>query len=329
MKTKLSVRKNKTQKCLPLDLRIKIYKISRKLKFEGLTYKEISDILSIEFGIKIPRDTTYRWVKYRNKPDGTFNKFISKPSQELSYVIGVFLGDGCLRTQADNYEYAIRLKVKDKEFAEEFSRALAKILNKGKPYSVGKENDFTRGNRIRYRAQASSKLLSNFLSKPLGNLLFYVNPFYVEFLRGLFDSDGFTAISAKEKFNVGIGLVGTDLKILKFVRQILKENFEITCNISPTIKPDRKVIIWGKVYTAKKTVYSLMINKFEDVIKFYKNVGFSIKRKQEKIKDAIDLKQKFASEEAVKKWRQIYTKSEREWVKINPDSGDSPELSSR
>jgi len=318
-----------TQKILPLDVRLKIYERAKGMRRQGFTYKKISNILSKKYHIKIPKDTIYHWISDRNRPDGVFNKFIPKSSPELSYVIGVFLGDGYLKIEPKNYRYVIRLKVKDKEFAEEFSRALVKILNKTKPYKIWKENDFTRGNRSRYTALAGSKLLYIFLSKSLDDLLLHVKPFYAQFLRGLFDSDGFTAISAKEKFHVGIGLVGTNLRLLKFVRHVLEEKFNISCFISPTsIKPGAKVIIWGKSYTANKTVYSLTINKFNDVMEFYKNIGFSIIRKQGKIRDAISLKQNFDSIEASKRWRQVYMKPGREWVKKNVNSGDSPELSS-
>jgi len=318
-----------TQKILPLDVRLKIYERAKGMRRQGFTYKKISNTLSKRYHIKIPKDTIYHWISDRNRPDGVFNKFIPKPSPELSYVIGVFLGDGYLKIEPKNYRYVIRLKVKDKEFAEEFSRTLAKILHKDKPYLIWKENDYTRGNRSRYTALAGSKLLFNFLSKPLDGLLFYVKPFYAEFLRGLFDSDGFTAISATKNFNVKLGLVNTDLRLLKYVKKILEYKFNIHSSIISTKQKGKIKIIWNKSYIAKKEVYCLTIHKFSDVIKFIGKIKFSIKRKQEKMLDAIFIKQNFNSQEAVIRWKEFYTKVGREWVKINMNSGDSPEFSFR
>jgi len=125
-----------TQKNLPLNLRMEIYKVALQMKQNGLTYKEISNILSPKYGIKIPEDTIYRWVKNRNRPDGVFNKFTLKPSPNLSYLIGVFLGDGCTRVEPKRYKYFVRLKVKDREFAEEFAKRCAKLMGRTKPYLV-------------------------------------------------------------------------------------------------------------------------------------------------------------------------------------------------
>jgi len=54
---------------------------------------------------------------------------------ELAYVIGVLLGDGCIIREHKNM-YDIELKAKDYEFIEVLSRDMAKILNKKfkKPY---------------------------------------------------------------------------------------------------------------------------------------------------------------------------------------------------
>lgn len=253
-------------------------------------------------------------------------KFSPKPSPELSYTIGVFLGDGCVKIQPKGYRYIVKLKVKDKEFVEEFSRILSKLLDKSKPYAVWQESDFTRGNRFRYATQANSKLLVNFLSKSLDNLLLYIKPFYSEFLRGLFDSDGYTIICAKKKFTVKIGLVNSNLKLLKYVKKILKNEFGIYSLIKSCNQKNKIKIIWNRTYVAKKEVYNLTIPNFFNVIKFIEEIKFSIERKQEKMLDAIFLKQNFNPEEAVTKWEESYMKIGREWIK-RTDSGDSPKMS--
>jgi hypothetical protein len=57
-----------------------------------------------------------------------------RPSEELAYVIGVKVGDGYAgksRHTVKSYNRVrIGLKVKDREFAEEFGRCLAEVLGR-------------------------------------------------------------------------------------------------------------------------------------------------------------------------------------------------------
>ena len=303
---------------------MEIYENSKKLYNNGFGIKEISHKLFSEYKIQVPKDTIYRWVKNRNKPNGTFNVFVPKMSSELSYIVGVLFGDGTIRIRPQYYDYSIRLKVKDKDFAETFSMALAKTLNKPKPYLISKEKDFTRGNRLRYVCEGGSKSLIEFLSKPMSELLYFINPYYIDFLRGIFDSEGFTSITATKKFIVGAGMANTNLELLQFVKSTLDKEFGIASSIMLSMKKDEKVRIWGRNYKANKNVYTLIIRNSR-VKQFHEKIGFTIKRKQEKLKEALDLLEGSSSNEvALEKWRKNYTKVGREWRKIINSEG-SPE----
>lgn len=89
------------------------------------------------------------------------------------------------------------------------------------------------------------------------------------------------------------------------------------------MKPNER----GKNYTANKDVFVLTVNKIDDVKTFVSKIGFSLERKQGKLKYALFLKENFNEANAAEKWKELYIKNGREWIKKEVDSGSSPELS--
>lgn len=311
---------------IPIRIKFELYLKSIQLYKEGTSTRQIQRLLFSQFGINVRINTIYRWVTSRNRPDGLIRTFVAHPSRELSYLIGVLLGDGCT-TLGSNYKYIFKLKVKDLDFAEEFSKNISKLLNRDKLYPVHKEKDTTRGNRIRFAVEVSNRLLYEFLESPVEKLLVYASFYPSEFLKGLFDSDGFTSISAKNDFNVGLGLASAEEPILVFVKKLLQDKFQISSRISKSMSKGENVIIWGKNYTANKDVFVLTVNKIDDVKAFVSKIGFSLERKQGKLKYALFLKENFNEANAAEKWKELYIKNGREWIKKEVDSGSSPELS--
>jgi len=55
-------------------------------------------------------------------------KWKAKPSKELAYAIGIVHGDGSV-SKNESWYYIIELATIDKEFAEIFSKVMAKLLN--------------------------------------------------------------------------------------------------------------------------------------------------------------------------------------------------------
>ena len=56
-------------------------------------------------------------------------KWKAKPSKESAYVIGAIRGDGSICKDELRGQYIIQLYTIDKEFAEIFSKVMAKLLN--------------------------------------------------------------------------------------------------------------------------------------------------------------------------------------------------------
>jgi len=173
-------------------------------------YKRAMELLNMGLGptevsreLDIPKSTVKGWIYEYKIP--WLARWSPEPSKELAYVLGVLYGDGNLHLR--RYCYDIELMVKDYEFAEVFSRAVAKVLNKKyrKPIWSKSHN--------RWRIYYSSKAFHQWFRKQsLDTLKQYIehNRETVKyFLRGLYDSDG-NNYRCKLIF-----LYNNDLKLLK------------------------------------------------------------------------------------------------------------------
>jgi len=266
----------------PLELRIMLYDEVHRLRQKGLTYKEVIQEVERSHGVRLPISTVYFWLKGVYNPRRGIKLLPEslKPSRELSWVIGVIAGDGS--TWATKYNYNIRLKCKEFEFAKEFARCLEAIGCK--PW-IGMQDGY-------YIVSGYSRILYNLLKKPLDleKLKYYIE--YNEktitgFLRGLFDSEGYVN-------KIGYVLIyNTDLTLLDYVKRLL-----LTLKIEATgphlhtgtgegtLLHNKKT---GKTYYRRKNLYYLYI-KASSLERFAVLIGFSIKRKMNKL-----LKIRFAS----------------------------------
>jgi intein-encoded DNA endonuclease-like protein len=144
---------------LPLDKRMKLYRLVIELVERGLTYRRIQSAIFYHEGLRLSKGAISEWARGIHGPSGRVNPFRPRPCPELGYVIGVVLSDGNLNIHGYNAE--ILLSVTDYDFAEEFSRCLAKILSRRKPYRARRSEQ-----RNRWIVQGSSVLLYRFLNRP-------------------------------------------------------------------------------------------------------------------------------------------------------------------
>ena len=96
-------------------------------------------------------------------PDGSVRGFVPVPCTPLGYVTGVMLGDGSTSASGD-HNYRLKLRVRDRDFAEAFSKAVGFVLNRSPP-------------RVKFHAETkawhvevSGLLLFNFLRQPIAQL---------------------------------------------------------------------------------------------------------------------------------------------------------------
>ena len=219
------------------------------------------------------------------------------PSPDLSYIIGVVLGDGNL----DGYKqlhkgkysshlssrYMIKLRVKDFEFVKAFQQAIEKV--------TGRSPKIWRMKDGKYSVDVSCKPLFLLLKQGLSQLRQYIDLHPEGFIRGFFDSEGSAhrrkpyikrvVIKAKTYFvhdnnsSVVIQFNNTNRELLDLVRYYL-----IKLGIFPAPKfyeqKPGSVVINGVPSKRIKTCYKLCIYRKESTKKFMSIIGTSISRKR-------------------------------------------------
>ena len=204
-------------------------------------------------------------------------------------MTGVKLGDGYTtkkrRTIRSYNNVRIGLGVKDREFADEFARCLAKVLVRQfiKPR--------TRYSDKRYVVEVGSKTLYELLKKPvnLDGLKKYIEhceDYMAAFLEGFFDSEG----CVNERGYISIS--NTDIGLLTYVKDLL--GCLGVASTRPKLKTRQGEAFFDsrkeKIYTTNKDCYLLRIRASSNTT-FYRKVGFTIKRKQKRLKEYLRRRQ--------------------------------------
>jgi intein-encoded DNA endonuclease-like protein len=271
---------------LPRELRIRLFDEVNKLRRNGLTYSEIIDKIRQRYGVRLCRSNVSYWLRGIKSPfNGRYIPSIEflSPSEELAYVIGVIVGDG-YATRSEhvikNYNRVrIGLMVKDREFAAEFGRCLAKVLGR-QPFKPKHSSG-------QYSAEVHSQTLYELFKKPvdLNRLKKYIEHCErctAAFIRGFADSEGHVN---KRGY---IYIYNTDYELLTYVKDLLKRlGIESTGpwtnrQQGRTFYDPKKM----KRYVCNKDEYYVYI-KANGNINFYKNVGFTIGRKQKRLENYV------------------------------------------
>lgn len=240
---------------LPAERRREIYDEAMRLRDEkGWGSWKIAKRLGVK------GQTVLEWFR-GHEPDTLLHHPDLSPSSELSYVIGATWSDGCVSTNN-----RISLAAKDKEFVDEFNKCISSVLRKEK-YSIWRD-----GNK--YKLVSRSRLLADYLKKPLSKHKNVVEEFPSEFLRGLFDGDG--GVDKLESSRIRVKLSNTNIELLEYAQDLL----------SKLLNTDHlRIDFSGK---SQKKCYSLTIDRQDDMRKFYEKVGFTINRKQERLSKLVD-----------------------------------------
>jgi intein-encoded DNA endonuclease-like protein len=282
------------------------YNKSIRLKKEGKGSVRISKIL------KIPRSTIEGWINQGRKPYYFSEKRINvcnskenikrmremnkitqpkatkisaklrtkhlpdsakKYSRELGYIIGVILGDGHVSIK----QRRVILSVTDKDFVLEFKKNIEKWSNfKTRFYSRSiKTDEKIKNRKLQWVCYIDSKKASEFLHNLDFRELAHSNEeIKCVFLKGFFDSEG-----SVFKSSFGIAGYSTDYLLISFVSELLT-----SLGIYSTLnkrKPTNKDI-------SNKFCYTLAIYRKDSILNFYKFVGFSIERKQNRLVNQVN-----------------------------------------
>ncbi|MEM0451301.1 MAG: LAGLIDADG family homing endonuclease [Nitrososphaerota archaeon] len=275
---------------LPRELRIRMRNDVLKYNSLGLSINQVIKRLKMKYGLAPAKSTVIYWRKGLRSPFHGIRipslNFL-KPSEDLAYVIGVIVGDGFVSQRVKprygykhSYikQYNIGLTVRDVEFAEEFSKRIARVLGRAPPRVRLNKN-------CKWTVEVQSKTLFELLTKPIN--IEKIKP-YVEhcdkciymFLRGFFDSDGTVLKDGT------IILYNTDYEVLKYTIYLLEKiGIETTSKEPKLFQRAGKLIVdrsTGKIYKGNKDNYYVRVRK-ESNRTFLKKVGFTVERKRRRL----------------------------------------------
>jgi len=279
---KMGVRQGREQRkgrrLLPLELRLQLYDKVLQLREQGLSYSNIIKRIHKLSGVRLNKSHISYWVRGKHKPLGGINTFDEKPTPELAGLIGTMLSDGSRHPHGSSK--AFWLGVKDREYVREFGRCLAKILGRKKPYKIGWSRS-----KQRWVLEVRSILLFNHLDKPWQELKPHIEAnrnCLARFLRMFFDGEGGISGRTLRVFN-------TDYELLLYIQRRLRQYFGIE-----TTGPHKGQKAGyrfrdpksGKIYETKKQCYCLHF-RTNSLPRFYRYVGFTIRRKQRRLIEAV------------------------------------------
>ncbi len=256
-------------KLRPMQLRAQLHQRVLGLRQRGFRYNQIIRRVEGEFGNRLSKSRVSGWVSGSHHPCGSVRKLDTTSRPELTYVIGVIMGDASM--SISHYNYMIKLRVTDKEFEEEFARCLSVILGRPAPRVWWHEK--TRA----WHTELSSLLLRQFLLQPLSKLartIQHCDACKGAFLRGFFDSEGSSSGHNISGYN-------TNLPLLQYVIFLLGSHFGTRTSgpYKSGLPPGSRVVIKGKSYHVNKQCYRILV-RHEDNPKFANAVGFTMARKQ-------------------------------------------------
>lgn len=203
-------------------------------------------------------------------------RIVLRPCPSLSYIIGVYYGDGCAfiskEKHTKSHRYRFQMTAKDYDFVIAVKNALENIVNNRIYISIQKEKYF--------RVETQNKTLVRFLKKPFDYIRSFIEKHPADFLRGLFDSDG--GIYHDRKGVYRVRLYNTNKEMLLYVKKLLLKTYGIiSSDIWLNAPKGRELKFGNRIYFSSKDAWVLQIVRKTSVAMFMNRIGFSIKRKND------------------------------------------------
>lgn len=187
-----------------------------KDELHTLHYEKNVSARTIAKELGIAAATLGRWAKeldfvFKSKQDSCrdvlLNQVNLSPSGELSYVIGVYIGDGNVYFE-EGAHYYVRLHCKDEAFASKFGSIVGSLIEKNVKHKIGTDGY--------YIVRAHSKILSQFL-KFGGTTEFekIIKKYPLQFIAGFYESEGHYGRGKHQRM---ITVANTDINYLKMFK---------------------------------------------------------------------------------------------------------------
>lgn len=281
------------------------------VEVEGYTgIAELAKKLSASGCVLPSRKTVRRWALGRSSPFSGKRIFMPRPSEELSFFLGAWIGDGW--GDVNDGGKRMLLKVRSYDFAKEFAECAAKILGKTDSYWVRRVVD-KRG--CWYLVKVTSFMLYEFVNQPVEILHNVVEHCPRGFLRGFFTAEGNPSVSISQRngprLDIGISVSNSDYKLLEFCSSLL---------LALGFKPGRirLTMLEGtrtNLGVATKPGWQIALSKLEDIRKFATVIGFADSKKQLKLVDSIQFLDEYGRKGAAVEWKRLYEMRHGTWVR--------------
>jgi intein-encoded DNA endonuclease-like protein len=256
--------------------RQQLYDKALALREEGLGPWRIADLIGVN------RNTVGGWIYGRTKPSPVWNLKELNECPELSYVLGVALGDGtaqCTLNTKGKRTYMVILQTHEQEFAQIFSEAASKIFKGGYHAKITSINTVY---GLRYICTIRSKQLYLLCKKGVPSTITEKYP--AMFLRGFYDAEGCVTFSWRGgRLYKKVILSNCSHDLIQYCREKLAEiGIPTTIHVAH-IEGKTKLAKDGHYIISRKPIYYLGIGKKKAIINFAKYVGFSLSRKKQKL----------------------------------------------
>ncbi len=272
-------------------------------------------LLLSDFKLLPSRETIRRWNVGKTAPMTSVNKFDAEPSEELSFFLGAWLGDGW-GDSADGGK-RLFLKVRARQFAEEFANSATSILHKSIPYVARRIED---ENGTWYQVKVTSLLLFELANRPFGDLTSCIGAHPIGFLRGFFTAEGNPSVSigrgrGRPALQVTLCVSNTEKKYIRYAMKLVRQLGYRPTNITKGSTPGLQMSIGIHSFITTKTEWQFRIARVGEVESFLMKIGFADTMKQEKAQTAVHLIKEFGSHLAAVEWSSMYSKIGRKWAR--------------
>jgi intein-encoded DNA endonuclease-like protein len=257
------------------------------------------------------RETIGHWALRDTSPFTGKNLFVARPSEELSFFLGAWLGVGW--ADENDGGKRMRLKVRSESFANEFTYCASVILSKSSPYHAWTTSD---EGGLWYNAKVTSFALYEFVNHSLDQLKGFILPYPRGFLRGFFTAEGCPSVNVLKKsgprLNVGVVVSNSDISLMKFCRDLLATLGFHPGKIRLNAAKGKKT----NISIASMNSWLLTMSRLKEVRTFVDTIGFADTEKQQKVTQALRLIEELGVVDAGERWLQLYKKTGKRWKRM-------------
>ncbi|MBA7503732.1 hypothetical protein ES706_02353 [subsurface metagenome] len=200
------------------------------------------------------------------------------PSPELSFFLGCMYSDGTAYFNKPSGNWILSMTSTDKEFLEKFSLCSSRIVGRENPYPIllppscrGRQ-----GWRDAYIVSFNCRTLVEFLGKRVleERHIKVIDEYPPEFIQAFFDGDG--TVYGDNYLGIILRVSNKKKQVIRYIADLLQRKFKISTSVYEMKNPNK--------------MCACQFRGLEKAIKFYREIGFTINRKNARLGELIENK---------------------------------------